>query len=66
MKITRTSILSGITRTREIDVTEDQLEQLRLGRHVQWLLPHLSADEREFLITGIIQEEWDEAVPDEG
>lgn len=65
MKVTRTSILTGKTRTLEIAVTEDQLEQLRRGKHVQWLLPHLSADEREFLITGITQDEWDAAFPDE-
>lgn len=65
MKITRTSILSNVTRTREINITEAELEQLRLGRNVQWLLPHLSADDREFLITGITQEEWDQAIPDE-
>ena len=65
MKVTRTSILTGKARTLEIAVTEDQLEQLRRGKHVQWLLPHLSADEREFLISGITQDEWDSAIPDE-
>lgn len=60
MKITRTSIISGITRTREIDVTEEQLmEYINSGRPIQTVLPYLSADDREFIISGITPEEWD-------
>jgi len=52
--------MSGIVRTREIKITTEQLEQFNNGRHIQWLCPNLSTDDREFLMTGIIQEEWDE------
>lgn len=61
MKITKKSTLTGITHTREIDVTEAQLEQWRAGKHIQWVLPHLSADDREFLLTGTTPEEWNDA-----
>jgi hypothetical protein len=61
MKITRKSLLTGVVRTREINITEEQLEQWKNGKHIQWLCPHLSADDREFLISGATPEEWDEA-----
>ena len=32
---------------------------------VQEAFPHLSADEREFLITGLSGEEWDETFPED-
>lgn len=64
MKITRTSLLTGITRTREIAITEQQLEQWKAGRHIQWLCPQLSPDDREFLISGATPEEWAEAFPE--
>ena len=33
---------------------------------IQDCLPYLSADEREFLMTGIMPEEWEQAFSDEG
>lgn len=65
MKITKTSVLTGIVHTREIEITEEQLKQHKLGKHIQWLCPQLSVDDREFLITGTTPEEWDEAMGEE-
>ena len=46
----------------EIDVTSEQLKdfyQDKLGLiHVAF--PHLTSDEREFILTGITPQEWDE------
>ena len=56
----RTSILSGITRTKEFDITEDQYDAWRKGALIQNVMPHLSDDEREFIMTGITKDEWDE------
>lgn len=64
MKITRKSLLTGIVRTREINITQEQLEQWQAGKHIQWVCPQLSADDREFLISGATSEEWEEAFPD--
>lgn len=64
MKITRTSQLSGVTRTREINISEQQLEQWKAGRHIQWVCPQLSPSDREFLLTGATDEEWAEAFPE--
>ena len=59
MQVTRTSILTRVTHTREIDVTEEQLRAWRNGnRLVQDEFPHLSTDDREFLMSGIIPSEW--------
>lgn len=62
MKITRTSMMSGIERTREIDVTVEQLAAWQdFGILIQDAMPHLSESDREFLMTGMTDEEWDSA-----
>ena len=60
MKITRTSSVSGKTTTREIDVTQEQLDLYYNGTLIQKAMPHLSDDDREFIMTGITPEEWEE------
>jgi hypothetical protein len=60
MKITRKSPLTGITRTKEIDVTIDQILAWEEGELIQNAMPQLSADDREFVKTGITGEEWDQ------
>ncbi len=60
MNITRTSMISGITRTRDINVTQDQLDNWQNGMTIQKAMPHLSTDDREFIISGATPEEWDE------
>jgi hypothetical protein len=61
MQITRTSMLSGITRTQEIQVTQEQLDAWASGVLIQKAMPQLSDDEREFIMTGVTAEEWDSA-----
>ena len=59
MKVTRVSEYSGKTHTMEMEVTPDQLRELQYGNQlIQNLLPHLTSDEREFLMTGITADEW--------
>ena len=58
MQIVRKNPLTGIENTREIDVTEEQLEVWKSGVLIQHALPHLSADDREFLMTGYTPEDW--------
>lgn len=65
MKITRTSMLSGVTRTLDIPVTKAQLEAWESGTLIQRAMPRLSADEREFVKTGVVQAEWDNEFGDE-
>lgn len=60
MKITKESIHSGITRTLDLDLTLDEYASWRGGELIQNAMPRLSADEREFIKTGITPEEWAE------
>lgn len=59
MKITRTSPVSGVTRTLEIAVTQAQLNSWNSGALIQNAMPNLSADDREFIMTGITPDEWE-------
>ena len=60
------SSISGIEHTREIDITFRQYQLWANGSvPIQRMFPHLSDDDREFLLTGITPEEWDEAFKEE-
>lgn len=60
MKIVRKSEISGVTRTKEIPVTEEQLRAYYDGGMlIQNAMPDVSADDREFIMTGITPKEWD-------
>jgi hypothetical protein len=65
MLVTRKSDLTGKVRTLDIPVTQEQLDSWANGRLIQDAMPHLSADDREFIITGITPEEWDEIFGDD-
>ena len=59
MQITRTNPFTGKTNTRDLDVTEAQLvAYYEQGVLLQNAFPNLSADDREFIKTGI--DNWDE------
>jgi len=58
MKITRTSLLSSKTHTRDIKITAEQLAAWERGTHIQVAAPHLTPADREFVMTGITAEEW--------
>ena len=65
MKITRTSMTSGNINTMDIDVTFDQYQSWIDGENILVAMPHLSADEREFIKTGITPTEWNELFGEE-
>jgi hypothetical protein len=65
MLITRKSPLSGEVNTRDIDVTEVALAAWQAGIVIQRAMPELSADDREFIMTGITPEEWARTFPEE-
>jgi len=59
--ITRTSAASGIKRTLWLPaITQEQTQQLEQGKHIQEVLTNYTDDEREFVMTGITSDEWDE------
>jgi hypothetical protein len=66
MLIQAKSMLTGVEHQREIEVTLTQYAAWQnSGKPIQEVLGHLSADDREFLMTGITPEEWEEAFPEE-
>jgi hypothetical protein len=65
MMITMKSQMSGVTRTVDINMTQDQYDHWLYGTDlIQDALPHLSDSDREFLMTGIVDEEWDDIMGD--
>ena len=60
MWIKRKSILTGVERTRNIPVNPDDMAiwQAGLG-NVQDLMPYLNDSDREFILSGITDGEWD-------
>lgn len=60
MYITRTCPFTGRINTLELPVTDEQLENWYSGTLIQEAMPHLNADEREFIKTGITAEAWSE------
>ena len=65
MLITRKSLISGNTNTMSLPITEEQYTAWEQGTLVQVAMPHLSPDEREFVMTGITPEEWAETFGEE-
>ena len=67
MKVTRVSLVSGLTSSMDLPVTQEQLDEVNSpsGRLIQHIFPELTADQREFILTGITPEEWDELYGEE-
>jgi hypothetical protein len=65
MQITRKSILTGIERTLEIPVTQEQLDKWASGVLIQDAMPNLTPDQREFIMNGITAEEWEDFLGEE-
>lgn len=62
MIVTRKSPLSGVVHSMDLPITQEQLHEWKNGgRMIQDVFPHLSAEDREFILTGITGPEWDEA-----
>ena len=60
MKITRSSSLTGETATKEIDVTAAQIASWEGGELAQNAFPNASPSEREFIMSGYTDFDWDE------
>ena len=60
--ITRRSPLTGKTNTMSLDISEGSLLAWKGGMLIQDAMPNLSADEREFVMTGITPYEWEEYI----
>ena len=58
MLVGKKSQLSGKSHEMEIDVSEKQITLWMEGALIQDVMPNLSPDEREFIMTGITPDEW--------
>lgn len=66
MLVRRVSQLTGKVHERDVPLTREQLREWENGStSLQNTFPLLSTSEREFLLTGITQEEWDIYMIDE-
>lgn len=55
----RTSTISGIRRTKTFMVDPDKLRSYNRNEiNIQEAFPHLSADDREFILSGVTADEW--------
>ena len=59
MIITKVSMLSKIERSLDLDVTAEEMEAWKSGMYIQDAMPRLNEHEREFIMTGITEKEWD-------
>lgn len=65
MLVTRISPLTGTANTREINMTKEQYDEWRSGgRPIQHVLSHVSAADREFLMSGATPEDWLKLFPE--
>ena len=59
----KTSPLTGKENTMDIDITEDELYQIEnrrmLDKKIQDIIPHIPKDQREFLMNGYTNEDWE-------
>jgi len=65
MQITRRSPLTGEKNTREIPVTFQNIKEWQNGKSIQDAMPNLSAEDREFIMTGYTPEDWAKMFPSE-
>jgi hypothetical protein len=66
MKITKTSPITGTVYTIDLPITEEQYNRWMNGDLVQDVFETLSDSQREFLISGITEEEWNEYIVEQG
>ena len=65
MIVRKRNIFTGKVRELDLDVTQEQIHRWTDGELIQNVMPQLSADEREFLVSGFLPSEWDELMSEE-
>ena len=61
-ELTRTDPFTGKVNTMSLDITYEQIDSWVDGELIQNAFPNLTADEREFIQTGITSDSWDKFV----
>ena len=57
-------MLTGKMNTFDLPVTQEQIDKWKAGLPIQDAMPQLNVSQREFMITGITDEIWNEYVSD--
>lgn len=65
MLITRRSAITGKTHTLDIPATQEQMDAFNSGVFAQTAFPNLKASDREFILSGVTEEEWNKVFPPE-
>lgn len=60
IEVTRVSPITGRSLTRMMDITQDQWFLWQHGELIQRAMPHLSDNDREWLMSGCTPEDWEE------
>lgn len=60
MDITKFNPLTQKHRTIDIPIKPEHLERFNNGEHIQDVAPYLSPSEREFIVSGILGDEFDD------
>lgn len=64
-EVTRKSMVSGVQRTLSFMVYPSDVKRYADGTLIQNAFPYLSDDDREFIMTGITADEWNEMFGEE-
>jgi len=64
MIVRRPNIFTGKVRELKLDITQEQIDRWQNGELIQNAMPQLSRDECEFLISGLLPDEWERWVVD--
>ena len=65
MIISRVSPVTGQLNRRDIDVTTNQIEAWENGALIQDVMPHITPEDREFILSGCTPEDFDTLFPEE-
>ena len=58
MELYRTSMFSGVEHQMDLPVTAAQLRRWEEGELIQNVFPDLTRGQREFIMTGMTEDEW--------
>ena len=67
MKIERTNPMTGKSHEMDLPITQEQLDAQQNGAQylIRAVMPDLTPDQREFLITGHLPDDWDQISSEE-
>lgn len=65
MIVSRKDPMTGRIRSVSMNITPEQMAAYESGTVIQLAAPNLTADEREFILTGFLPEEFDALMADD-